>query len=252
MKKLLVGFIAAVLMLALVFPALAFAAAAPNPDVVTVEGFAFHCNHDGGNGKTNIVGKDKDFGKKLNITLTRNADDPKVWDVVVPEGEEWICANCGSSQWISFSNKSGVPDGKNIQLNHPENAPVPPVTPRTPEELAYLKYRAYVQLWNDFYHGGRVGATESVINDSGVRLSLYNNGGIAHYLALLAFYGADSLPAYFAFQDFTDYVAAENVWVRSLELGLIDACNFLGYDTDNYLANVVVVFGDTIPADFWN
>jgi hypothetical protein len=127
--------------------------------------------------------------------------------------------------------------------------------PLTVEEQAYLKYRAYVQLWNDFYHGGRDGATENVIDDAGVRLSLYNNGGIAHYNALLAFYGADSLPPYFAFQDFTDYVAAEHVWVDSLEMGLIDALTFLGYDPSGvsaYLENVVVDFGDIIPVDFWN
>ena len=252
LKKLLVGFLAAVLALTFVFPTLVSAApkVVINPDVVVVEGFAFHCNCDGGNGKTYIVGKDKDFGKKMNITLTRNANDPKVWDVVVPQGEEWVCANCGCSQWISFSNKSGVPDGKNIQLNHPEKAPV---TPRTEEELAYLRYRAYVQLWNDFYHGGRVGATVSVINDAGVRASLYNNGGIAHYYALLAFYGASSLPPYFAFVDFTDYVAAESEWTAKLERGLNDALNFLGCaDVDGYLDSVVVAYGDTIPADFWD
>ena len=250
MKKLLASSFMVVLMSTLMFSAVASAAVLKNE--VTVEGFAFHCNCDGGNGKTYIVGKDKDFGKKMLINLTRDADDPTIWNVVVPQGEDWICANCGSMHWITFSNKSGVPDGKNIQLNHPAQAPNPP---RTDDELAYLKYRAYVQLWNDFYHGGRTGATESVINDFEVRTSLYNNGGIAHYLALLEFYGANSLPAYFAFQDFTDYVAAESVWVYSLELGLIDALIFLGYDSSsalNYLADVVEAFGDTIPADFWD
>jgi hypothetical protein len=127
--------------------------------------------------------------------------------------------------------------------------------PLTVEEQEYLKYRAYVQLWNDFYHGGRDGATEDVIGDAGVRASLYNNGGIDHYNALLAFYAADILPPYFAFQDFTDYVAAESVWVNSLEIGLIDALTFLGYepsDALNYLTDIVVAFGDTIPVDFWN
>jgi len=102
-------------------------------NAATVEGFAFHCNCDGGNGKTYIVGKAKDFGKKLNINLTRNANDPTVWDVVVPAGDVWECTTCGGTEWITFSNKSGVPDGKNIQLNHPAKAPV--VEPTDPEPI---------------------------------------------------------------------------------------------------------------------
>ena len=334
----------------------------------TVQGFAFHCNCDGGNGKTYIEGKDKDFGKKLDVSLTRNANDPTIWDVVVPAGEVWKCTQCGCTEWISFSNKSGVPDGKNIQLTHPAKEPATPIADPidfsitvfhrvvgtgeylvypdvgetfvsteeayvewlndvngftflnlylaairnnnpadmarvegfvcsyvtkdsgnfdmtvngtdaditalikpvanghyeitfwyvgntdksikdTEEGQAYLKYRAYVQLWNDFYHGDD---TTKIYNDA-VRLSLYNNGGIAHYNALCAFYGADNLPPYFAFQDFTDYVAAESVWTASLELGLIDALIFLGCDDiDAYLTGVVEAFGDTIPMDFWD
>jgi len=30
-----------------------------------------------------------------------------------------VCPVCGSTQWITFSNNSGVPDGKNIQMQHP-------------------------------------------------------------------------------------------------------------------------------------
>ena len=103
-------------------------------DNATVVGFAFHCNNDGGNAKTYIVGQDKDFGKKTNIALTRNAGDPTVWNV---NETGWVCEACGRSDWISFSNKSGVPDGKNIQLTHNVKAPVtttvPPTEPPTTE-----------------------------------------------------------------------------------------------------------------------
>ena len=87
------------------------------------EGFAFHCNAFSGNGKTYIIGEAKDYGKfdkktgEGLIQLLPTAD-PKVWLPVVPDGKEWVCENCGSESWVSYSNKSGVPDGKNIQLTH--------------------------------------------------------------------------------------------------------------------------------------
>ena len=31
----------------------------------------------------------------------------------------FICEQCGSQLWVSFSNNSGEPDGKNIQITHP-------------------------------------------------------------------------------------------------------------------------------------
>lgn len=136
MKKVISAILALMLSLAALAAVMAEGTAALS-DNVTVQGFAFHCNADGGNGKTYLVGYAKDFGKydkktgKGLVNLIRNADDPKVWDVVVPEGETWQCLACGSTEWISYSNKSGVPDGKNIQLCHPaKGAPVdPPVDP---------------------------------------------------------------------------------------------------------------------------
>ena len=96
------------------------------------EGFAFHCNdiEGGGNGRTYIVGRDKDYGKfdkklvgKVSdleaglIQLAPVTADPtgKTW---VPEADLGVCTACGRSDWVSFRNKSGIPDGKNIQLRH--------------------------------------------------------------------------------------------------------------------------------------
>jgi len=110
------------MLLALAVPAVASTAASQ------VEGFAFHCNTFNGNGRTYIEGKDKDFGKfdkktgagLLGLILDTSDPTAKTWFPVFEE--EMVCTTCGSSEWVSFSNKSGVPDGKNIQLQHPGEA----------------------------------------------------------------------------------------------------------------------------------
>jgi hypothetical protein len=99
-------------------------------DMARAEGFGFHCSTFGGNGRTYVPqfqaignnGKVNNINtNKIWVDLIRTVD-PVVWYAVVPEGENWACINCGSSAWITFSNKSGVPDGKNVQLTHPEQA----------------------------------------------------------------------------------------------------------------------------------
>ena len=117
MRKLLSLALVVAMVFALAVPA--FAAVKVNSEV---EGFAFHCNAINGNGRTYIDGKAKDFGKfdkKTGEGLLKltGYSDSKVWTPCFKE--TMVCSTCGSSKWISFSNKSGVPDGKNIQLNHP-------------------------------------------------------------------------------------------------------------------------------------
>ena len=134
MKKLISALLVLMLSLAVVTAMMAAGTLAKSDDA-TVEGFGFHCNTNGGNGRTYLVGYANDFGKfdkktgEGLVTLVRSAHDFKVWDVIVPEGETWECRACGRTDWISFSNQSGVPDGKNIQLNHPPE--VPPTTTTT-------------------------------------------------------------------------------------------------------------------------
>jgi len=111
MKKILTLVIVLAMAVAVSIPAFAAPAAG---DIVTVEGFAFHCGHgEKGNGSTTIAGQPKDFGKKMKIDLVRSDWDPTVWEV---PHYDFKCAVCGNDMWVSFSNKNGVPDGKNIQL----------------------------------------------------------------------------------------------------------------------------------------
>jgi len=123
MKK----YLAIVLTLMMVF-ALAMPMMAKNVgDKVTAEGFGFHCNDiEGSNGRTYVPafqqiaknGKLENINtNKTKVELART-DDPTVWDVVNGAGD-WACVECGRTDWITYSNKSGVPDGKNIQLQHP-------------------------------------------------------------------------------------------------------------------------------------
>ena len=129
MKKALAVILALVMVLAFTVPTMA-----SEKLPAASEGFAFHCNdiEGGGNGRTYIVGKDKDFGKfdkKLNIGLIQLKlldTDPtqKTWlidgyNYTDSFSGEWVCTTCGRTDWVSFSNKSGIPDGKNIQLQHP-------------------------------------------------------------------------------------------------------------------------------------
>ncbi|MCL2540423.1 MAG: hypothetical protein FWE53_03255 [Firmicutes bacterium] len=94
------------------------------------------------------------------------------------------------------------------------------------KRIEYLRYRAYVQLWNDLYLDSAVSAANKTV--------LFNEGGIAHYNALLAAYGASSLPPYFAF---ADYNFGEEAWADWLEVGLLQV-----YSGD--LVQWVIDFGD--------
>jgi len=51
--------------------------------------------------------------------MSANGKKIEGWNVTDPNAEMFICEQCGSQLWVSFSNNSGEPDGKNIQINHP-------------------------------------------------------------------------------------------------------------------------------------
>jgi len=82
----------------------------------------FHCNAISGNGRVwpSIPADMKKFdgqlvfikstGTKWDLSGVRDKAG-KILDMVV-------CPNCGSTSWITFSNNSGVPDGKNVQMQH--------------------------------------------------------------------------------------------------------------------------------------
>lgn len=89
----------------------------------------FHCNTCGGNGRVwpQVGPYNKKNDGKIFLVL-EEIPGTTAWhliDVKDAKGNSLgvpTCPGkheyCGSSDWISFSNNSGVPDGKNIQLHH--------------------------------------------------------------------------------------------------------------------------------------
>ncbi|MDR2017945.1 MAG: hypothetical protein LBQ00_03575 [Syntrophobacterales bacterium] len=122
-----------------VFMANANAATDTNKRVVEVEqswsGTTFHCNTFGGNGRVwpEVGPYNKKHDGKIFLVL-EEIPGTTTWrliDVKDKNGKSLgvpTCPgkheHCGSSEWISFSNNSGAPDGKNIQLHH--SKPVDP------------------------------------------------------------------------------------------------------------------------------
>ena len=84
----------------------------------------FHCNTFGGNGRVwPIIPADmKKFDGSLTFGKISGTTKWLLDSVADKKGNALtmvVCPVCGSTQWITFSNNSGVPDGKNIQMQHP-------------------------------------------------------------------------------------------------------------------------------------
>ena len=267
MKKLISALLVLMLSLA-VFASVMAAGTLASGDEATVEGFAFHCNANGGNGRVYLVGYAKDFGKfdkktgEGLVDLVRSADDFKVWDVIVPEGEVWECQACGCAEWISFSNKSGVPDGKNIQLNHPakaeEEEPEDPWDPEDPDVQAIIRYYAICQIWNDLvwgfdgyglgflpgFEGPYAPLTAEQIGDKDEYDLTYGlfPVGVVHRTALMEYWNTDDknvryVPfgnlkdGLFDYREWADYILNEAVAGVSLQ----GVCGELGIDVDEFI-----------------
>ena len=95
--------------------------------IVPVNDSIFHCNAKGGNGRVWVDSWTADWkaavadaaaqGLKkaaVGLEFTQASDDATRW---ILDTDVYVCP-CGRSDWISFSNKSGLPNGKNIQLQH--------------------------------------------------------------------------------------------------------------------------------------
>jgi hypothetical protein len=95
--------------------------------------------------------------------------------------------------------------------------------------VEYLRYRAYVKLWNHLYTD-----KEGYVTTAAEKKTLHDDGGIAHYNALCAFYGRDVEP-YFAFDDYLNH---EDGWADALEVGLVKV-----YGAEE-LAAWVIEYGD--------
>ena len=96
---------------------------------------------------------------------------------------------------------------------------------------AHCRYRAYVKVWNDIWlaNGGNA--------DNPVGAILSREGGLAHFNALLAAYGATTLPNYFHF--IVGQRALYNYWADRLEVGLL-----LVGETEESLAAAVRRYGN--------
>jgi len=125
MKKVISLVLAISMLLALAIPAFA-----GNEKVInTFAGTAksdfnnaqFHCNDIvGENGRVWTLASNKFKEGMNNVKDTgdlnfKSTSDSTVWELI---DTGFVCEQCGSNEWITFSNKSGVPDGKNVQLQH--------------------------------------------------------------------------------------------------------------------------------------
>jgi len=109
MKKILS--IALVLMLLVSIAAVAVASSTQT-GLVWKDGFGFHCNAGKGNGKVTTG------FEKATIGLTREGAST-TWNLDININN--VCPSCQRIDWVTFSNKNGVINGKNIQVNHSDN-----------------------------------------------------------------------------------------------------------------------------------
>jgi len=186
MKKSLVFVLALVMIFAFTVTALAAPAPKVEPtEVVWTDGFGFHCNALNGNGQTSVEyvggvaavndsiakikkqpagslvvlkGDQKDiFGTKTYPITIVKVDGTTMWNLIT--GTDIVCETCGRTDWVTYSNNSGVPNGKNIQAHHP---PTPP--PTFPDvfygtaDLAKTVDGIAIQLWLDKNFDGDVNA----------------------------------------------------------------------------------------------
>jgi len=172
MKKFVVILLIASLALALTIPALA-----SNSQIVTnantriwQDGFGFHCNAVKGNGATAVEyigdntaiensiarikkqpagsmivqkGDQKDiFGTRTFPVTLERVGTTTTWNLITDDVE---CNSCGRIDWVTYSNNSGVINGKNIQVHHSATPrfPTPPVEFNSTVTFTKVKYDGY-------------------------------------------------------------------------------------------------------------
>ena len=128
MKKLIITLLVGLLVLSLgvtVFADPKVPSANPEPGAreAVILNAGFHCNADGGNGRVWVEAYEAKF--EADKALKKSGLGGVLEDLIylddncwLLDSEDYVCPNCGSNVWVSYSNKSGVPDGKNIQLTH--------------------------------------------------------------------------------------------------------------------------------------
>lgn len=108
-------------------------------EAVILEKNPFHCNTFGGNGRAYAelfqekLAADKALKKAgiggVNEGIIYLSDN--AW--LLENTTDYVCSVCGRTEWVSFSNKSGVPNGKNMQFTH----------------AAPVNFTEIVKLWDD-------------------------------------------------------------------------------------------------------
>jgi len=171
MKKKIFGILAAIVLAMGVAIPVAFAAPkVPDPTLnigdkveTTITNAGFHCGTFGGNGRVwvedydnlyELAKKNGDKGVQAELIRVTETEwllaaisyknekkgidvrievDLEVVDGEIITGENLKCPDCGSNLWVSFSNMSGIPDGKNMQFTHWNPPPPPPPDDPTPK-----------------------------------------------------------------------------------------------------------------------
>jgi len=179
---------------------------------IWLSGFGFHCNECGGNGATAVIyqgddtgvikaignikkqpagsmvvekGDQKDiFGTKTYPIALERVGDTTLWNLIT--GDDIKCATCGRTDWVTYSNNSGVIEGKNIQAHHPPlpvQDPDPDPDPVDPDldvpygGLSFAKKVAGVNIvdWLDD-KGYSKGEIEAILN--GLKFYLVNSDNV--------------------------------------------------------------------------
>ena len=85
-------------------------------------------------------GDQKDyFGTKTYPITLERVGDTTMWKLMT--GDDIVCKHCGRTDWVTYSNNSGVITGKNIQVVHP---PIDNTVPDEPELHASLSFEKKV------------------------------------------------------------------------------------------------------------
>jgi len=116
MKKILALVLALTTVLALAVPAMA-------ADTV-IEEAGFHCNGNVSPVIPNAYKTTDENGKVVYVYPINRVGNTTAWALDDSQGKI-VCPACERTDWVSYSNNSGVPNGKNIQFEHPSVTPEP-------------------------------------------------------------------------------------------------------------------------------